>query len=121
MPFTTSKCKGLHFGTNNRQFDYFRGNHTLDVVNEKKELGVCITNNLKAARQFQLAYSKENKVLGLISRTISYKNTDMLLKLYETLVHSQLEYCVSAWSPHYAKDKLLLEHVQHRLTRMIPG
>jgi len=72
MPFATSKCKGLHFGTNNRQFDYFRGNHILDVVHEEKELAVCITNNLKAARQFQLAYSKANEVLGLISRTISY-------------------------------------------------
>ena len=25
----------------------------------------------------------------------------MLLKLYKTLVRSHLEYCVSAWSPHY--------------------
>jgi len=29
-----------------------------------------------------------------------------------------LEYCVSAWSPDYFKDKELLESVQHRFTRM---
>ena len=31
-----------------------------------------------------------------------------------------LEYCISAWSPHYVKDKELLERIQHRFTRMIP-
>ena len=58
----------------------------LDVMNEEKDLGVCITNNLKSARQCQLAYSKANKVLGLIARTTSYKDTDVLLELYKTLV-----------------------------------
>ena len=30
----------------------------------------------------------------------------------------QLEYCSPAWSPHYVKDKVLLESVQHRFTRL---
>jgi len=25
------------------------------------------------------------------------------------------------WSPHYSRDKHLLEKVQHRFTRMVPG
>ena len=45
----------------------------------------------------------------------------MLLQLYKTLVRPHLEYCVSAWSPYYEKDKILLERIQHRFTRMIPG
>ena len=99
------------------------GTHILDVVNKEKDLGVCITNNLKSARQCQLAYSKANEVLGLIARTIPYKDTDVLLKLYKTLVRPHLVYCVSAWSPHYDKDKSLglLERVKHRFTRMVPG
>ena len=28
---------------------------------------------------------------------------------------------MSAWSPHYAKDKERLERVQRRFTRMVPG
>jgi hypothetical protein len=31
-----------------------------------------------------------------------------------------LEYCTAAWSPHYVKDKELLEEVQHRFTNIIP-
>ena len=30
-------------------------------------------------------------------------------------------YCVSAWSPHYVKDKNKLERIQHRFTKLIPG
>jgi len=37
------------------------------------------------------------------------------------IVRPHLEYCTSAWSPHYNKDKQLLERIQHRFTRMLPG
>jgi len=43
-----------------------------------------------------------------------------MLQFY-TLVCPHVEYCVSAWSPYYEKDKALLERIQHRFTRMIPG
>jgi len=32
-----------------------------------------------------------------------------------------VEYCVSVWSPHYKKDKELLEKVQRKSTKMIKG
>ena len=32
-----------------------------------------------------------------------------------------MEYCASVWSPHYRKDIGLLEAVQRRATRLIPG
>ena len=44
-----------------------------------------------------------------------------LLPLYKTLVRPLVEYCTPAWSPHYNEDKVLLEKIQHRFTRMIPG
>jgi len=50
------------------------------------------------------------------------KSPDVLLNLrdYKTIVRPHLEYCVSAWSPHYQKHKKLLKQVQHRFTRIIP-
>ena len=44
-----------------------------------------------------------------------------MLNLYKTLVRPHVEHCVSAWSPHYKKDKELLEKVQRRFTQMIKG
>ena len=42
----------------------------------------------------------------------------MMVNLYKSLVRPHLEQCVSVWSPHYQKDKELLERVQHRFIRM---
>jgi len=58
-------------------------------------------------------------MLGLIKRTFVVKTPEVMLNLYKTLVRPHLECCISAWSPHYQKDKKLLEKVQHRFTRMI--
>jgi len=46
-----------------------------------------------------------------------------MLNLYKTLVITRphVEYCVSAWSPYYKKDKELLEKVHRRFTKMIKG
>ena len=41
-----------------------------------------------------------------------------MISLYKTLVRPHTEYCVSAWSPYYKKDKELVEEVQ-RFTKMI--
>ena len=41
--------------------------------------------------------------------------------LYKSLVRPHLEYCTAALPPHYAKDKELLEKVQHWFTRLISG
>ena len=57
----------------------------------------------------------------MISRTIKYKSKSVLLSLYKSLVRPYLEYCTPVWSPHYVKDKHMLEKVQHRFTRMVPG
>ena len=45
----------------------------------------------------------------------------MLLQLYKSLVRPHLEYCTAAWFPHYQKDKKLIEKIQRRFTRMVPG
>jgi len=42
-----------------------------------------------------------------------------MVSLYKTLVRPHVEYCVSAWSPYYKKDKELLVKVQRRFSKMI--
>ena len=46
---------------------------------------------------------------------------EVMTHLYKSLVRPNLEYCASAWSPHYVKDRELLERVQRRFSRMVPG
>ena len=84
----------------------------------EKDLGVVISDDGKTLNQCQYAYNKAIRILGMINRTIRYKERRIMVRLYKSLVRPHLEYCVSTLSPHYLKDKELLERVQHRFTRM---
>lgn len=121
MEFNIGKCKVLHVGKSNKHFQYEMNAQILESTKEERDLGVMIADNLKSSCNCQAAYSKANQVLGMIRRFISYKSPEILLPLYKTLVRPLVEYCTPAWSPHYNKDKCLLEKIQHRFTRMIPG
>jgi len=65
-------------------------------------------------------YSCHFRILCVSRHCSCSKDRYILLSLYKSLVRPYMEYCISAWSPHYVKDKELLERIQHRLTRMIP-
>jgi len=82
----------------------------------KKDLRVIISSNLNVTEQCYEAQHKANKMLGLLKRTVKYRNPDILVRLYKSLVRPRLEYSSPLWSPHYKKDKLLLEKVQHCFT-----
>ena len=105
MRFNVDKCKVIHFGRNNQQFDYKLDRKTFQTVQEEKDLRIIISQDLKPSLQCSQAYSKSNRMLGVINRCIVYKTKDILLCLYKSLVRPHLEYCTVAWSPHYVKDK----------------
>jgi len=75
----------------------------------EKDLSVVFSNDLKVVQQCREAYSKANEILGLVRRTIAFKNPAVLISLYKSLVRPHLENGSVIWSPHYTKDKVLLE------------
>ena len=60
-----------------------------------------------------------NRVLGMIKRTFSVRDENIILPLFKSLVRPHLEYGVRAWRPNYRKDINLLEGVQRRATKLI--
>jgi len=101
----------MHVGRTNQKFSYVMNGQILDTVDSEKDLGVMISSDLKSSKECIHACSKASKMLGMIKRTISYKNPEIMVRLYKTLVKPHLEYCVSVWSPHYTNDKEFLERV----------
>ena len=45
-----------------------------------------------------------NRVLGFIARNFRYKNKELILSLYKSIVRSHLEYAVEFHAPHLRRD-----------------
>ncbi len=114
MPFNVDKCQVLQVGTRSKKFDYEMRGVKLICVQCVKDLGVKIASNFKFSQQCIDAANKANRMLGFIKRNFSFKNKDVILPLYTSLVRPYLEYAVQFWSPHHAKDIAKLEGVQRR-------
>ena len=119
MSFNADKCKVLHIGGNNGKAKYRIDGKDIGIVREEKDLGVIVTDDFKVAKQCNKAASKGNQKLGMIRRSFTCKNKDIMMKLYKSIVRPSLDYCVQAWRPHLKKDIEILERVQKRATRMI--
>ena len=55
------------------------------------------------------AVSTAYRVLGMIRRSFSVRNKDVILQLNKSLVRPHLEYSIQTWLPHVQKDIDLIE------------
>jgi len=102
----------MHIGKN-IDYEYSMNGVVLESVEAEMDIGIMMIWKHPAS-----AYA--NKILGMIYRTIVNKQSDIMVKLYKSLVRPHVEYCTAAWSRTYTiKDKELIEKIQHRFTKMI--
>ena len=109
----------MHIGTANAN-SYKMGNENIQHTSEEKDLGVTIDNKLKLQHHIGIQIKKANQKLGIIRRSFTYMDKDMLLTLYKGLVRPHLEYGSSVWSLIYKKEAIQIENVQRRATKLIP-
>ncbi len=76
----------------------------LESVHCIKDLGVSVASSLKFSQQGKDSQGKANSLLGFINRNFSFKNKDVILPLFISLVRPHLEYAVQFWMPHHPKN-----------------
>ena len=87
------KCKVMHVGRTNTHSKYYMNNVQLGITKEAKDLGVIVVDDLMVAQHCAYAYSKANRTLGMIRRTIiRSRDVGIMVSLYKTLVRPHLEY-----------------------------
>jgi len=94
---------------------YFMNNQKLDSASNEKDLGIVISDSLKVSQQCRLVYNRAS-MLGHKQNNRIQTTRYSSLHLCKSLIRPHLEYCVVAWSPHYKKNKPLLEKIQRRST-----
>ena len=117
MLFNFGKCKFIHIGHGNMDEDYEMGDAVLGRTAQEKEFGVTFSADMKVSEQCGIAASKRNQILGLIRRTITYKEKELIVPLYKAIVRPHLEYCIQTLRPYHKKDIDKLERIQRRATK----
>ncbi|KAF2355957.1 Reverse transcriptase domain [Trinorchestia longiramus] len=56
MSFNIEKCSVMHVGANNRHFQHTMYNIPIETVQQQKDLGVIVTENLKHDKQVEKSY-----------------------------------------------------------------
>ncbi len=104
MKFNIDKCKVMHLGKRNENYEYDMAcmegpgeRIRLQVTTEEKDLGVWTDTTLKPSIQVIHAVSKANQILGMIRRSFTYMDSQLMKQLYTALVRPILEYGNVVW------------------------
>ncbi|KAK4831526.1 hypothetical protein QYF61_018128 [Mycteria americana] len=109
MQFNKAKCKVLHLGQGNPQYQYSLGDEGIESSPEEKDLGILVDEKLDMRQQCVFAAQKANRILGGINRSMASRSRDVILPLHSALVRPHLEYCIQLWGPQHKKNMDLLE------------
>ena len=121
LKFNVDKCHLLHFGRNNPAHQYTMNGQLLPQKDMEKDVGVCISTNLKPSHHCAEVARKAQAILYQISRSFHFRDRNVFVKLYKQYVRCILEYAAPVWSPWLTGDIETLEKVQRKMVNMIPG
>jgi ribonucleases P/MRP protein subunit RPP40 len=65
--------------------------------------------------------SKANQMLGMLKKRFIYIDEYAIKTLYCAFVRPLIEFAVPVWCPISNQDIKLLEQVQHRAVKLVPG
>ena len=95
LSFNADKCKSLHLGHNNHEYQYSTPSTVtrkpIEKTNLEKDLGVNIDVQLKFSKHIEIQVNKANKILGMIRRSYEFLDGDSLKILFVALVRPHLE------------------------------
>ena len=97
LPFNASKCKVMHFGHNIQRHEYHLDDHTLEKIDNQKDLGVIIDNNLKFHIHSASALKKANQMLGVIKKSYNTRDAQTFSTPHNSMVRPYLEYDNTIW------------------------
>jgi hypothetical protein len=111
----------MHLGFNNPGHTYSMNNQQLATTEDERDIGVCVSKNLKPSAQCAQAARTAQTVLSQLTRAFHYRDRYIFKKLYVQYVRPHLEFAATAWSPWLEADKAVLEKIQQRAVAMVSG
>jgi len=116
LKFNISKCNVLHLRFSHQQYIYY-----LSVLpfNQYYQWGILVSQLIMILNFMNIVTNKANCLLGLIKRSFACLDSDMLVRLYKSMVRPILEYANVIWGPYYLMNQRKVEAIQCRATKLI--
>jgi len=124
LPISVKKCCTLNItkkAGSTELTELFIGQHALTKLNQVSDLGVVFDANLTFSSHINQIASKGHSRANLILRSFVSKDITTLTRAFIVYVRPLLEYCTVVWSPSLVRDIELIEKVQRRFTKRLPG
>ena len=121
LSFNVSKYKVLHIGSIPYTANYKLEGIQLEILDNFCDLGIQIDSKLKFHIHTNTVVRKAYHVLGLICKSFECKDSDVMVKLYKTLVRPIIEYNNVLCGPFYVLDNQKIEIIQQKATIIIPS
>ena len=93
----------------------------LESDNTVKDLGITVDSHLKFQNHIHRVVSDARKRSYLIYKCFECKAVKSLLIGYKSYILPVLNYCTPVWSPSTVHEINLIESVQRKFTKKIPG
>jgi hypothetical protein len=121
MEFHPKKCQVLNITTkrNRIRHPYNIHEHTLEVVDSAKYLGVHIHKNMRWNHHIDQVARKANNTLAFLLRNLHHCPRSTKSQRYLTLVRPIAEYASTIWNPHTKENINMIELIQRRAARMV--
>ena len=124
LKFHPDKCVCMGIGVTanqvNRQ-NYNMDGHILKFSECEKDIGVFIDSRLNFETHINEAIKKANRILAITRKTFESLDQTTFRYIFKGMVRPHLEYGAPLWSPHLIKYKEIIENVQRRATKLVPG
>ena len=125
MKFHPKKCKVMHLGNKNPDYDYKMTTdegtlHTLEEAIIEKDLGVHISWSLGFTYHWKQKTNIATRMLNYVRRSFHHMDKELFLLLYKALVRPHLEFASTVCAPAQKFNQNAIEKVQRRATRMVP-
>ncbi len=121
LDLAANKCKVMHIGANNENTNYYLDACNLEAVTQMRDLGIIITNDLRFRVHCENTARKASIRACSIYRGFASRNTDFLMRMFDTFVLPLVEYASVVWNPSGQAEINVIERIQRRFTKRLPG